>query len=116
MSGKTHDLNNMEKRAIINFFLQTKAAKEIHAILKEISGEYASSYATVKTWLAQFKRGDIYTCYGPCLGRHKTGTTPESIYQIHELILGDRQIWQNQELSYWAFHVSWLGPSLMKIW
>ena len=39
------------------FFLQGKAPKEIHAILKEILGEYAPSYATdklggqVKTWL-----------------------------------------------------------------
>jgi len=31
--------------------------KEIHAILTEISGELASSYATIKNWVAQFKRG-----------------------------------------------------------
>jgi len=31
--------------------------KEIHAILTEILGEYAPSYANVKNWMAQFKRG-----------------------------------------------------------
>jgi len=32
-------------------------SKEIHAILTETLGEHASSYATVKNWVAQFKRG-----------------------------------------------------------
>jgi len=39
------------------FFLQGKAPKEIHAILKETLGEHAPSYATVKNWVTQFKRG-----------------------------------------------------------
>jgi hypothetical protein len=33
------------------FFLQGKAPKEIHAILKETLGEHAPSYATVKNWV-----------------------------------------------------------------
>jgi hypothetical protein len=32
---------------------------EIHAILKVTLGEHAPSYATVKIWVAQFKRGDF---------------------------------------------------------
>ena len=73
------------------FFLKGKAPKEIHAILKETLGEYAPSYATVKNWMAQFKRGDFYTCDAPRLGRLKTVTTPEIIDKIHELILEDRR-------------------------
>jgi len=69
--------------------LQGKAPKEIHAILTETVGEHAPSYATVKNWVAQFKRGDLSTCDAPRLGRHKTMTTPEIIYQIHQLILED---------------------------
>jgi sulfur transfer protein SufE len=42
------------------FFLQGKTPKEIHAILKETFGEHAPSYATVKNWVAQFKRGDFF--------------------------------------------------------
>ena len=60
MSGDARDFNNMETRAVINFFfLQGKASKEIHAILKETLGEHAPSYATVKDWVAHFKRGDF---------------------------------------------------------
>jgi hypothetical protein len=40
-------------------FLQGKAPKEIHAILTETLGEHAPSYATVKNWVGQFKRGDF---------------------------------------------------------
>jgi ABC-type dipeptide/oligopeptide/nickel transport system permease component len=43
------------------FFLQGKAPKEIHTILTETLGKHAPSYATVKNWVAQFKRGDFST-------------------------------------------------------
>ena len=68
------------------FFLQGKAPKEIHAILTETLGEHAPSYATVKNWVAQFKRD------APRPGRSKTVTTPEIIDQIHELVLEGRPI------------------------
>ena len=93
MSGDARDFNNMETRAVIKlFFLQGKVPKEIHAILTETLWEHASSYATVKNWVAQFKRGDFSTCDAPRPGRPKTVTTPEIIDQIHEIILEDRRI------------------------
>ena len=93
MSGDARDFNNMETRAVIKFFsLQGKAQKEIHAILIETLGEHAPSYATVKNWVAQFKRGDFSTCDAPRPGQPKTVTTPEIIGQIHKLILEDRPI------------------------
>jgi len=94
MSGDSRDFNNMETRAVIKFFspLQGKASKKIHAILTEILGEYAPSYATVTNWVAQLKRGYFSTCGAPRPRRPKTVTTPEIIDQIHELILEDRQI------------------------
>ena len=76
----------------IFFFLQSKAPKEIEAILTETLRKRAPSYATVKKWVAQFKRGDFSTCYAPRPGRLKTVTTPEIIDQIHDLILEDRRI------------------------
>ena len=90
----TRDFNN-ETRDVIKFFsfLHGKAPKEIHAILKEKTfGEHAPSYATVKKRVAQFKSGDFSTCDASRPGRPKTMTTPEIIYQIHELILEDRRI------------------------
>jgi len=47
------------------FLLQSKARKEIHAILTETLGEHAPSYATIKNWVAQFKHGDFSTCDAP---------------------------------------------------
>ena len=64
------------------FFLQGKTPKEIHTILTETLREHAPLYATVKNWVAQFKRGDFSTCDAPRLGRPKTVTTPEIIDQI----------------------------------
>ena len=70
------------------FFLQGKAPKEFHAILKETLGENAPSRATVKNWVAQFKNGNFSTCDAPRPGRPKRVI----IDQIHELILEDRRI------------------------
>ena len=72
--------------------LQGNAPKEIHTILLETLGEHTPSYATVKNWVAQFKRGDFSTCDAPCPGRPKTVTTLEITDQIHELILEDHWI------------------------
>ena len=41
MSGDERYFNNMETRAVIKFFLQGKAPKEIHAILTETLREHA---------------------------------------------------------------------------
>jgi len=95
VSGDARDVNNIETRAVIKifFFLQGKTRKEIHTILTETLEEHAPSCATVKNWVAQFKRGDFSTCDEPRRpGRPKTVTTPEIIDQIHELILEDRWI------------------------
>ena len=93
MSGDARDFNNIETRTVIKCFsLQGKTPKEIHAILIETLGEHAPSYATVKNWVAQFKCGDFSTCDAPRHGRPKTVTTPEIIYQIHELVLEERRI------------------------
>ena len=91
--GVAHDFNNIETRAAIKFFfLQGKAQKENHAILIETLGEHAPSYATVKNWVAQFKRGDFSTCVAPRPGRPKPVTTLEIIDQIVKKILQDRRI------------------------
>jgi len=67
MLGDVRDFNNTEMRTVIKFFssLQGKAPKESHAILKELFGEHAPPYATVKNWVAQFKRDDFSTCDAP---------------------------------------------------
>ena len=92
MSGDARYFNSIETLALIKFFFQGKARKEFHAILTDILGEHAPSYANVKNWEAQFKRGDFSTCVAPRSGRPESVTTPEIIDQIHELILEGRRI------------------------
>jgi hypothetical protein len=67
MSGDARDFNNIKKRTVIKFFfsLQSKAQRKIHAILTETLGEHAPSYAAVKNYMTQFKRGDFSTCDAP---------------------------------------------------
>jgi len=72
--------------------------------------------ATVKNWVAQFKRGDFSTCDAPHPGRPKTVTTPEIINQIHELILEDRRISSKSIAKQLDISRERLIPSLMKIW
>ena len=50
---------------------QGKAQKEIRAFLTETLGEHAPSYATVKNWVAQFKRVDFSTRDASRPGRPK---------------------------------------------
>jgi len=90
------------------FFLQGKAPKDIYAILTETLREHAPSYATVKNWVAQFKRGDFSTSDAPRPGSPKTVTTPEIIDQIHEAVFHDnapahRALATQKNLSYLGF-------------
>ena len=91
------------------FFLQGKASKEIHAILTETSGEHAPSYATVKNWVAQFKRGDFSACDAPRPGRPKILTTPEIIDHIHKLILEVRRISAKSIAEQLGMSREWVG-------
>jgi len=85
-------ISTTSRRELSSSFLQGKAPKEIHAVLTETLGEHAPSYATVKNWVAQFKRGDFSTCDAPRPGRPERVITLEVIDKIHELILEDRRI------------------------
>jgi len=96
------------------FFLQGKAPKQIHAILTETLGEYAPSYATVKNWVAQFKRGDFSTCDAPHPGRPKTVTTLKIINQIHKLILEDCRILTKSIAEQLGISHEWVGSIILE--
>jgi len=76
------------------FFPQGKVLKEIHAILTETLGEHALLYATVKNWVAQFKRGDFSMCDAP---------------HLHELILQDCQILAKSITEQLGISCEWVG-------
>ena len=110
MLGDTRDFNNIETQGIIRFFfLQGKVLKEIHAILTETLRERAPSYATIKSWVAQFKCRDFSTCDAPHPGWPKTVTTLEIIDQIHELILEDQRILAKSIAEQQGISREWVG-------
>jgi len=67
MSGDVRDFNNIKMQAVIKSFPVRQGTKENHTILTEILWEHAPSYATIKNWVARFKRGDFSTCHMPRL-------------------------------------------------
>ena len=91
------------------FSLQGKAPKQIHAILTETLGEHAPSYATVKNWVAQFKRGGFSTCDAPHPVQPKTVTTPEIIDQINKLILEGQWILARSIAEQLGISREWIG-------
>jgi len=92
-SGDARDFNTIDARALIKYFFPARQGAEGNSRHSSRNiRENAPSYATVKNWVAQFKRGDFSNCDGPCPGRPKTVTIPEIVDQIHELILEGRRI------------------------
>jgi len=93
MSGDASDFNNIEKRAIINFFFPARQNAEENS---RHSGRNIRGLCTIvchrQKLIGPVKRGDFSTCDAPRPGRPKTVTTQEFIDQIHELILEDHRI------------------------
>jgi len=66
-------------------------------------------YAIIKNWVAQFKRGDFSTCNAPHPVQPKTVTTPETVDQIHELILEDLRILAISVAEQLGISCEWVG-------
>ena len=64
------------------FFLQGKALKEIHAILKETLGERAPSYATVKNWVTQIKRGLFFQLWCASSRTNRNNDHPVDLFSF----------------------------------
>ena len=66
MSGDVRGFNNIMMRAVIKFFFPARQGAEGNSCHSDRKlGEHAPSFATVKNWVAQFTRGDFYTCDAP---------------------------------------------------
>jgi len=92
MSGDGRDFNNIETRVDIRyFFFPTRQNDEGNSRHSERDSSGTRTIVCHRQKLGgHIKRGDFSTCDAPRPGRPKTVTTPEIIYQIHELILEDR--------------------------
>ncbi|XP_071104776.1 uncharacterized protein [Haliotis cracherodii] len=61
-----------------------------------ILGEDAPSYATVKRWVAEFKRGRSSTDDEPRPGPPVVSSTPEIVQRILDIVMDDRRVTQRQ--------------------
>jgi len=81
MSGdNAREFNNMETWAIIkSFFCNARRLRKFTQFWQKTLGEHVPSCATVKNWMAHFKRGDFSTYVAPRPGLPKTVTTLDII-------------------------------------
>ena len=83
---------NLFWSVIKHLYLKGLTPKEIKTRLGEVHGTSAPVFATVYSWVNEFKHGRPSTKDEHCSGRPVEVTTPEMINRIHNMILSDRQI------------------------
>lgn len=87
------EIAKIEYRAIIKFLtLEGSSPAEIHERLIKVYKEGSPSYATVKRWAAETKRGRKSLDDEPRSGRPVEVTTPEMCNAVKKLVEEDRRI------------------------
>ena len=66
--------------------------KDIHNEMVATLRKDAPSYATVKRWVAEFKRGRQSLEDDPRPGRPVTVATPEMLNKVHDIVMTDRRV------------------------
>ena len=86
-------MDKFEHRAVIKY-LQKKGLtpKQIHEDMQETLGTSAASYAMIKKWVAEFKRGRESIEDDPRNGRPATSTSQENVNKICDMIIEDRRL------------------------
>ena len=86
-------MEKIELRAVIKyFFIKGLSPTEIKAELDSTLNQSAPSFTTVKTWVADFKRGRTSTIDAERPGRPKTATTEEMVLKVQKVVLSDRRL------------------------
>ena len=76
--------SKVEYRAVIRYlYLEGKTGKEIHRELADVYGSSAPSYAQVKFWVGEFKRGRTSL---------EDATDEEMCKKVRDLVYSDRRI------------------------
>ena len=68
------------------------AHKAIHADIVATLGKDVISYATVKRWVAEFKRGKESLEDDPHSGGPVIVATPEIVTKVQDMVMGDMQV------------------------
>ena len=91
--------SKIEYRAVIRYlYLKGKTGKEIHGELADVYGSSAPSYAQVKFWVGEFKRGRTSLEDEARSGRTLDATDEEMCKKVRDLVYSDRRI-QVEEIA-----------------
>ena len=91
--------SKVEYRAVIRYlYLKGKTGKEIHGELADFYGSSAPSYAQVKFWVGEFKRGRTSLEDEVRSGRPLDATDEEMCKKVRDLVYSDRRI-QVEEIA-----------------
>ena len=92
-------LSKVEYRAVIQYLcLKGKTGKEIHDELDNVYGSSAPSYAHVKFWVGEFKRGRTSLEDEARSGRPLDTTDEAMCKKVRDLVYSDRRI-QMEEIA-----------------
>ena len=85
--------SKVEYSAVIRYFyLKGKTGKEIHRELTDVYGSSAPSYAQVKLWVGEFKRGRMPVEDEARYGRPQDATNVEMCKKVQDMVYSDRRI------------------------
>ena len=85
--------SKVEYCAVIRYlYLKGKTGKEIHGELADVYGSSAPSYAQVKFWVGEFKRGRTSLEDEAWSGRPLDATDEEMCKKVRALVYSDRRI------------------------
>ena len=85
--------SKVEYRAVIRYlYLKVKTGKEIHGESADVYGSSAPSYAQVKFWVGEFKRGRTSLKDEARSGRPLDATDEEMCKKVLDLVYSDRRI------------------------
>ena len=91
--------SKVEYHAVIRYlYLKGKTGKEIHGELADVYGSAAPSYAQVKFWVGEFKRGRTSLENEARSGRPLDATDEEICKKVRDLVYSDRRI-QVEEIA-----------------
>ena len=91
--------SKVEYRTVIRYlYLKGKTGKEIHCELADVYGSSAPSYAQVKFWVGEFKRGRTSLEDEARSGRPLDATDGEMCKKVRDLVYSDRRI-QMEEIA-----------------
>ena len=91
--------SKVEYRAVIRYlYLKGKTGKEIHGELADVYASSAPSYAQVKFWVGEFKRGRTSLENEARSGRPLDTTDEEMCKKVRILVYSDRRI-QVEEIA-----------------